>query len=186
MPFLSEPEQFALLQLARRSIEEAVSRDTVLEDIPQMGIFAQPAGAFVTIHVRGRLRGCIGVVEAVEPLGECVVHCAASAARQDPRFSPVESFELAEMTLEISLLSPPEAIRPDEIQVGYHGLLVAEGSRRGLLLPQVALEHQLTREQFLEETCRKAGLPLDAWTKPETKIFAFTCEIVSEPRKPPA
>lgn len=180
MPYLSEPEQTALLRLARRSIEEAVCRDRLPEDILRTGVFAEPVGAFVSVHVRGKLRGCIGVVEAVEPLGECVVHCAVGAARQDPRFSAVESFELAEMTLEISLLSRPEAIHPDEIRVGYHGLLIAQGSRRGLLLPQVALEHKLTRERFLEETCCKAGLPLDAWRDPETNIFAFTCEVMSE------
>lgn len=180
MPSLSELDRSALLRLARKSIEEAVCRDHWPEVIPHDGVFAERSGVFVTLHVRGQLRGCIGVIEAEESLGESVARCAVSAALQDPRFSPLSTDELADLDVEISLLTPPQPIRPEEVVIGRHGLLISQGSRRGLLLPQVATEHQLSRERFLEETCRKAGLPTDAWKNPSTKLYAFTCEVLAE------
>lgn len=135
---------------------------------------------FVTLHVRGRLRGCIGVVETQETLAESVMRCAAGAALRDPRFSPLQTEELEGLHIEISLMSAPVPIRPEEIEIGRHGLLVINGARRGLLLPQVATEHQLDPQQFLQETCRKAGLPLEAWREGGTEILGFTCEIFSE------
>ena len=105
--------------------------------------------------------------------------CAANAVLRDPRFSPVCAEELPDLNLEISVLSAPEPIRPENIEIGKHGLLVAQGVKRGLLLPQVAVEHKLCRERFLEETCRKAGLKAEAWQEPETQIFGFTCEVFS-------
>ena len=98
----------------------------------------------------------------------------------DPRFSPVAGHELSNLSIEISLLSPPEPISPDIIEIGKHGLLISRDERRGLLLPQVAVEHSLSREAFLEETCRKAGLPRQAWREEATRIFGFTCEVFSE------
>jgi AmmeMemoRadiSam system protein A len=181
MQFLSESDRRFLLELARRVISEAVCRQRLAEDIPRDGVFAEKRGVFVSLHTRGgRLRGCIGIVEAYEPLGHALARCAASAALQDPRFSPVREEELAELLIEISLLSPPEAISPDHIEIGKHGLLICQAMKRGLLLPQVAIEHRLEREQFLEETCRKAGLHPKAWLEPETQIFGFTCEVFSE------
>ena len=180
MPSLSEPDRSALLRLARRSVEEAVYQDCLLKDIPSEGIFSERCGVFVTLHTHGRLRGCIGVVEPLETLGESLARSAASAALQDPRFPPVRADELPDLAIEVSLLTPPEPIQPDEIEVGRHGLLISRGSHRGLLLPQVACEHHLSRERFLEETCRKAGLPEDAWKDSSTEIRAFTCEIATE------
>jgi AmmeMemoRadiSam system protein A len=180
MPSLSEADRRSLLELARRTIAEAVCLQKPAEGIPQSGVFAEKRGVFVTLDVRARLRGCIGVVEAFEPLGESIARCAASAALHDPRFSPVSSEELRELQIEISLLSPPEPILPENIEIGKHGLLILQGSKRGLLLPQVAVEHKLGREQFLEETCRKAGLNARAWEEPETQILGFTCEVFSE------
>jgi uncharacterized protein len=180
MLFLSETDRRALLDLARRAVAESVLLQKPLEGIPESGIFAVKRGAFVTIHLRGRLRGCIGIVEAFEPLGEAVARCAASAALHDPRFSPVRAEELPHLQIEISLLSVPEAILPENVEIGRHGLIVSQGGKRGLLLPQVAVEHKLTREQFLDETCRKAGLPPKAWQNPETQIDGFTCEVFSE------
>jgi AmmeMemoRadiSam system protein A len=113
-------------------------------------------------------------------LGEAIVRCAVSAALEDPRFAPVKETQLEEMDIEISLLSPLEPILPEAIEIGRHGLLVVLHAQRGLLLPQVAIEHSLTREQFLEETCRKAGLRREAWKDPETRLFGFTCEVFSE------
>jgi AmmeMemoRadiSam system protein A len=180
MPSLSEADRQSLLELARRAIAEAVFLQKPAERIPHSGVFAEKRGVFVTLHARGRLRGCIGVIEAFEPLGESITRCAASAAFEDPRFSPVSQEEFGELQIELSLLSPPEPILPENIEIGKHGLLISQAAKRGLLLPQVAVQHKLSREQFLEETCRKAGLTAHAWQEPETQIFGFTCEVFSE------
>jgi uncharacterized protein (TIGR00296 family) len=92
--------------------------------------------------------------------------------------------QLGELSIEISLLSVPEPIAPESIEIGRHGLFVRLHAQRGLLLPQVAMEHRLTREQFLEETCRKAGLPREAWRDSEARLFGFTCEVFSETSLP--
>jgi AmmeMemoRadiSam system protein A len=180
MPSLSETDRRSLLASARRAIAEAVSLQKSAGDIPQSGVLGEKRGVFVTLHKRGRLRGCIGVVEAFEPLGDSIARCAANAALHDSRFSPVRSEELPELEIELSLLSPLEPILPENIEIGKHGLLISQGPRRGLLLPQVAVEHKLGREQFLEETCRKAGLDPKAWQEPETQIYGFTCEVFTE------
>lgn len=180
MPSLSEADRRSLLAVARRAIADAVSLQNSAEALPQNGVFAEKRGVFVTLHARGRLRGCIGVMEAFEPLGESIARCAANAALRDPRFPPVRVEELPELQIELSLLSPLELILPEKIEIGEHGLLIAQGSKRGLLLPQVAVEHKLGREQFLEATCRKAGLNANAWQEPETQIHGFTCEVFSE------
>jgi AmmeMemoRadiSam system protein A len=180
MPFLSEADRRSLLELARRAIAEAVSLQKPAACIAHSGVFAEKRGVFVTLHARGRLRGCIGVIEAFEPLGESIARCAADAALHDPRFSPVRVEELRELQIELSLLSTPEPILPENIEPGTHGLLISQGAKRGLLLPQVAVQHKLGREQFLEETCRKASLIAQAWQEPETQILGFTCEVFSE------
>lgn len=155
-------------------------RRRALEDIPKTGVFEERRGVFVTLHLGGRLRGCIGVVEAREPLGESIGRCAASAALEDPRFSAMQPEEVPAVEIEVSLLSPLQRIQPEEIEIGRHGLLVEQGVRRGLLLPQVAVEHHLEKEQFLKETCYKAGLSGDAWEAPDARIYGFTCEIVAD------
>ena len=180
MPSLSESDREKLLLLARQAITEAVTHRQLLSAIPHEGIFADHRGVFVTVHVRGDLRGCIGTTEADEPLADAVVRCGASAALQDPRFSPLRPDELADMQIEISVLSPLATLRPDEIAIGRHGLVVSDEAHRGLLLPQVAVEHHLSREEFLGETCRKARLPRDAWQWPSTQLQGFTCEVFSD------
>ncbi len=180
MPSLSEADRHAALQLARTAVVEAVSHRQLPGVFPREGIFAERRGVFVTLHVGKRLQGCIGVIEANEPLGEAIVRCAASAALEDPRFAPMRTDQLGEFSIEISLLSPMEPIAPESIEIGHHGLFVRLHAQRGLLLPQVAIEHRLTRQQFLEETCRKAGLRHEAWRDPEARLFGFTCEVFSE------
>ena len=180
MPCLSEADQRAALKLARTAICEAVLHRKLLDVIPREGIFSERRGVFVTLLVRERLQGCIGVTEPSESLGEAVVRCAVSAALEDPRFAPLKAPQVEEMNIEISLLSPLEPIFPEAIEIGRHGLLIVKHAQRGLLLPKVAIEHRLTREQFLEETCRKAGLAREAWKDPETRIFGFTCEVFSD------
>jgi AmmeMemoRadiSam system protein A len=184
MPSLSEADRRAALELARKAVVEAVSHRKLPDAIPREGAFAERRGVFVTLHLRGRLQGCIGVVEPNEPLGEAIVRCAASAAIEDPRFAPMKADQLGDLSVEISLLSQLAPILPESIEVGRHGLLVLLHAQRGLLLPQVAIEHQFTREQFLEETCRKAGLRREAWRDPEIRIFGFTCEVFSDTPQP--
>jgi AmmeMemoRadiSam system protein A len=179
MSSLSENERRALLNLARQAVTEAVSRGQILAEIPSGGIFSQQRGVFVTLHVGKRLRGCIGVVDPSEPLGDSVVRCAASAALQDPRFPGMRPEELSALRIEISLLFAPLPIRLEQIEIGSHGLLISRGHQRGLLLPHVAVEHRLSAEQFLAETCRKAKLPPDAWRDPDATLFGFTCEVFS-------
>lgn len=183
MRYLSEADGQNLLVLARKAIVEAVSHRELPETIPHEGIFGERRGVFVTLHVRGELRGCIGTTEGDEQLGEATVRCAASAALHDPRFPAMRSEELAELHIEISVLSPLTPIRPEEIEIGRHGVVVSDESHRGLLLPQVAPEHGLNREQFLAETCRKARLPRDAWQWTSTRIQGFTCEVFSDAQR---
>jgi AmmeMemoRadiSam system protein A len=180
MPCLSEIDGRKLLGLARKAIVEAVTRKELPETIPQEGIFGERRGVFVTLHVGGELRGCIGTTESDERLGDATVRCAASAALRDPRFPPMRGEELQGLSIEISVLSPLTPIRAEDIEIGRHGLVVFDENHRGLLLPQVAPEHGLNREQFLSETCRKARLPQDAWRWPSTRIEAFTCEVFSD------
>ncbi len=139
MLFPSEEDRRSLLQWARRAIVEAVSGSQLPSDIPQRGIFGERHGVFVTLHVRGRLRGCIGVIESEQPLGESIVRCAAGAALRDPRFSPLREEELHELEIEISLLSPPSPIRPvphhawsqDEVRIfGFTCEVFSERLRR--------------------------------------------------------
>jgi AmmeMemoRadiSam system protein A len=177
---LPEEEKRQLLALARKSIEAAVSDAPE----PEAPASARRAGVFVSLHLRGRLRGCIGIIEPTASLPEEVIRCAASAALEDPRFPAVSRAELPELEIEISVLSPLAPITPEEIEPGRHGLFVTQGPFRGLLLPQVATQFHWSRQRFLEETCLKAGLPRDAWRDPSTKIFGFTAEVFSEKEFP--
>jgi len=180
MSQLPDAARLAALQLARRAIDLFLRRNELLPlSVPDEAL-AHPRGVFVTLHCRGRLRGCIGQVEAVEPLSTAVVRCAVAAAREDPRFEPVALQELAEIEIELSVLSVLEPIQPEMIEVGRHGLLVTRGACRGLLLPQVAGERGWSRVRLLEETCAKAGLDPHAWRDPGTILHAFTAEVFSE------
>ena len=141
---------------------------------------ARFGGAFVTIHHRGELRGCVGHIEADQPLVRIVAQCAVSACSTDPRFAPISREELADVDVELSLLGSLEPITgPGDIEIGRHGLLVARDGRRGLLLPQVATEWKWDALTFLTETCRKAGLPPDAW-KSGASLWRFEAEVFSE------
>ena len=172
-------ERRALLALSRAAITSALENKTIERGKAERP-FSLRRGVFVTINVHGKLRGCIGVIEPRGPLGDSIIHCAQNAAFHDPRFPALRREELPGLEIEISLLSELFPIALNQIQIGKHGLLIATESHRGLLLPQVATENRLSREEFLEETCRKAGLPRDAWRAPQTKIYAFTCEIFRE------
>ncbi|HEV2178116.1 MAG TPA: AmmeMemoRadiSam system protein A [Terriglobia bacterium] len=176
---LTEGEQQLLLQIARRAIEEGVPGERRIRLEPGSGSLCEPRGAFVTLRLAHALRGCIGHVEAELPLCETVAECAVAASQHDPRFAPVTAEDLAELRIEISVLSPLADILPGEIEIGRHGLLISQGFRRGLLLPQVALEWKWDRERFLAETCCKAGLARDAW-RHGARIQAFTTQAFAE------
>ena len=142
---------------------------------------AVPGAAFVTLHVAGRLRGCIGTVERRKPLWQVVAEMAAAAATRDPRFEPIDAADLGALTVEISVLTPVVVISgPEEIEIGRHGLDVRRDGVRGLLLPQVAVDLRLNGERFLAETCRKAGLPGDAWRDAATEIRSFEAEVFDD------
>lgn len=150
--------------------------DLTLSELPPA--LREPRGAFVTLKRQGQLRGCIGQIQAHQALAHTVSRMALAAAFQDPRFPPVTADEWDGLELEISVLSPLEKLDdPTRVQVGSHGLVVRKGSQSGLLLPQVAVEQGWDRETFLRQTCRKAGLPPDAWRDPDTEIFTFRAEV---------
>jgi AmmeMemoRadiSam system protein A len=174
----SSDERRWLLRLAHLSIRRAVTGEGV--QLPEATAhLKEPRGAFVTLHKNHELRGCIGMIAAVSPLDETVKAMARAAAVEDPRFRPVNEAELESLQLEISVLSAMVEIAPEDVVAGQHGLMVSYGGRRGLLLPQVAVEQRWDRETFLSQTCRKAGLPLDQWKK-GAKIEAFTAEVFGE------
>jgi AmmeMemoRadiSam system protein A len=180
MSQLTDAEKRRLLELARTALEEAVRCGRLSEVAEPSEALRTPCGAFVTLYKGKQLRGCIGHIDALRPLYLTVRECAAAAALEDPRFDPVTPAELPSLRLDISILSLLEDIAPDQVEVGRHGLLISRGARRGLLLPQVAVEWNWDREQFLEETCLKAGLPPNAW-RHGARIQAFTAQVLEEP-----
>jgi AmmeMemoRadiSam system protein A len=180
MSSLADSAKKTLLEVARRAVVRAVESRELLDDLPRDEILQEVAGAFVTLHTKGRLRGCVGQLAANDPLVSVVAYCAMAAALEDPRFSPMSRDELRGFEIEISVLSPLFEVSPEQIEAGKHGLMVSRGGRRGVLLPQVATEHGWSAVQLLEATCEKAGLERDAWKQPETRIQAFTAEVFSE------
>ena len=178
----SPAERALLLRTAHQAIAAAFTEQQFLA-LPEAKALPpalnEPRGAFTTLHLEGRLRGCVGYIAALKPLIQTVAETAVSAAFYDPRFPPVTPNEAPHLQIEISVLTLPQPIRPGEIVPGKHGLIVALGPRRGLLLPQVASEHGWDAETFLAQTCVKAGLPPDAWQKGAT-LEGFTAEVFGE------
>ena len=175
----SSEERVLLLQLAHESITATLERREI-SLIPPTAHMAKPRGAFTTLYYRNALRGCVGYVLPIKPLNVAVAETARGAAFDDSRFSPVTLDEARELQVSLSVLSPPQLIQPDQIEIGRHGLLITLGPYRGLLLPQVPVEHEWDRRTFLEQTCRKAGLPPNAWQM-DAKLEAFTAEVFADP-----
>ena len=178
---LSLSEKKLLLSTARSAIEAATQDKPLptLKNIPPS--LEVPSGAFVTLKEHDELRGCIGYIESETPLINTVQEVAVKSALTDPRFNPVVETEVSSLEIEISVMSPIEEIKDVKIiEVGKHGLIIQKGMRRGLLLPQVPVEYGWDRETFLNQTARKAGLPTNAWQRPDTKLFIFTAEVFSE------
>ena len=177
---LEESDQRELLRIARATLREFLATGYMPPGTPHRKILLQPMGAFVSVYVDDELRGCMGRVDADTPLYLAVEQLTVAAATRDHRFDPVRMEDLKQTRLEISVLSGLSEITPEAIEIGKHGLVITRGPRRGLLLPQVAVKHSFDREQFLDETCGKAGLPEGAWREPGTRVEGFTAEVFSE------
>ena len=174
----SSAERDQLLRLAHDSISSAIESREISLQAPTPHL-AERRGAFTSLYLHGELRGCVGYVLPTCSVYRAVAETARAAAFNDNRFSPVREQEAPHLEIELSILSRPEPIQVHEIEIGRHGLLISERGRRGLLLPQVPVERGWDATTFLEQTCRKAGLPLDAWRAGAT-IEAFTAEIFSD------
>ena len=174
----SSEERSLLLRLAHDAILSTLEhREISLE--PPTPHLAEQCGVFTSLYLHGQLRGCVGYVLPVLALFRSVAETARAAAFEDTRFSPVDQHEACELKIELSILSPPQPIAAEAVEVGRHGLLVSMHGQRGLLLPQVPVEHGWDRATFIEQTCRKAGLSRDAWQRGAT-IEAFTAEVFGE------
>lgn len=184
---LSETQKAFLLDLARSSVAARVMGQAAVQftGVPAHDLLdnAMPeaTGVFVTIKRHGVLRGCLGTLENRCGLAEEVARCAADSATEDPRFSAVSADELPDLHVEVSVLGPLQRIEPapDAFTIGIHGLVVEQGARRGLLLPQVATEWAWTPEQFLRQTSVKAGLPSDAWQR-GAEVYRFSAEVFGD------
>ncbi len=178
---LSAEEKQHLLRVARDTIFNVVVGRYVPQSEVKNPALNTPCGAFVTLYVNGRLRGCIGTIDAEKPLLTTVMEMAKEAALHDPRFKPVRIEEMPALEIEISVISPLSPVTDvATINVGEHGLLVERGFFNGLLLPQVAVENEWDAVTFLQHTCLKAGLPMDAWKDPTVKIYSFTAQVFRE------
>lgn len=178
---LTANEKTTLLSIARKAIEAHVrTGDDYNEPREEMALNVR-SGCFVTIKQNGRLRGCIGNFQSEVPLFREVADIAVASATKDPRFYPMKEDDLGNFSLEISVLSPLQKIEEiAEIEVGKHGIYLEKGFYRGVLLPQVAVEHRWDRETFLKQTCLKAGLPTDSWQSEDAEIYVFSAQIFGE------
>lgn len=185
MDLLSQAEGVMALSHARQVLHEHVAGKPYKEpDFPT--VFSRKRGVFVTLTMKGNLRGCIGFPQGVMPLRDAIREAACSAATGDPRFPPVKPGELSDILVEVTVLTEPELLkaastdRPAVITVGRHGLIVRGYGRSGLLLPQVPVEWGWDVNEFLEHTCMKAGLPGNCWQDPSVQVFTFEGQIFSE------
>ncbi|HJJ83057.1 MAG TPA: TIGR00296 family protein [Methanocorpusculum sp.] len=186
MHLLTEEEGKLALEAARAFAESAVKHEEV-KDFEFPEIFSENRGVFVTLTQSGELRGCIGFPYPTAPLGEALREAAKAAATQDPRFYPVREEELEGISFEVTILTQPEILecppeeRPKHITIGKHGLIASLGSHSGLLLPQVAEEYNWDAEEFLSQTCVKAGLYHRSWIEDDDCIIkTFEGQIFTE------
>ena len=178
---ISERGKKEALALARWALERQIKESETPKPELSDQMFQEKMGSFVTLKVSGELRGCIGRIEPLSSLGEEIVDLAIGSATHDPRFLAVRPEEVGSLTIEISILSPPEIVKDvSEIRVGEQGLIIEREWNRGLLLPQVAVQEKWTLKTFLDHTCLKAGLPIDAWKDSETVIYSFSAIVFSE------
>lgn len=177
---LTDEQRLALLAIARVSVLARVTGTLASHTNPPA--LPRASGVFVTLKRAGELRGCLGTLECQLDLFQEVARFAAESACHDPRFSPVTAAELSDLSYEVSVLGPLERLHPVSVSgiiVGRHGLVVEQGRRRGVLLPQVAAERQWTAEQFLHHTCVKANLPPDAW-RHGAAVYVFAADVFGD------
>ena len=178
---LNTHEQQTLLAIARQAIIHGVQTGQEYIEPREEKALNQRNGCFVTIKQNGQLRGCIGNFQSELPLFKEVAQMAQASATKDPRFYPLKEIDLDNFKLEISVLSPLQKIEDiEEIEVGKHGIYIEKSFYRGVLLPQVALEHNWDRLTFLQQTCLKAGLPTDAWKADDADIYVFSAQVFGE------
>lgn len=178
---LNKEQQVKLLKLARNTIADELGVAAGEKQEFTDAIFEEKCGAFVTLHIHGRLRGCIGYIKGVKNIPETIIDMAIASAFKDPRFPPLGKDELEKADIEISVLSPIETVESvSEIKVGRDGLIISRGFNSGLLLPQVPTEQGWDLETFLINTCYKAGLPGNAWQQKGTKIEKFSAQVFGE------
>lgn len=181
MDAIPAPLAAFLLELARQSIAGAYHDEPVRLPDRTDPALDERCGAFVTLKRHGALRGCIGRIESEWPLWETVARMARASAFEDPRFSPLVREELGEVTIEVSVMTPPEAVgSPQDVVVGEHGVIVSRGPRRALFLPQVAVEQGWDRDTLLSQLCLKAGLPAEAWREPDVELQVFRAHVFGE------
>jgi uncharacterized protein (TIGR00296 family) len=187
MVVLTEEEGEFALSLARRALVEAIALEPE-ESVTLPPVFREPRGVFVTLKRNDELRGCIGYPYPIYPLEKALRSAAIAAATEDPRFPPVSPDELEDLTIEVTILTPPQKLlcnareRHDAIEVGRHGIIIAGLGCQGLLLPQVATEYEWDSTTFLDHTCMKAGLPPGSWTREDTEVMVFEGQIFREQR----
>ena len=174
----SSEERSLLLKLAHSAIATAATGRRFSTECPSPHL-AEPRGVFTTICLAGKLRGCVGYPAPIAPLYRAVAETAQAAAFEDTRFPPLREQEIPALEVSLSVLSTLEPIQAEEIEIGRHGLVISRANQRGLLLPQVPVEHGWDRITFLEQTCKKAGLPKDAWRE-GAMLEAFTAEIFGD------
>ncbi|HDR72924.1 MAG TPA: TIGR00296 family protein [Methanoculleus sp.] len=184
---LTENEGELALLLARRALETTIALAPE-EPVILPPVFSENRGVFVTLKKNGELRGCIGYPYPLYPLGQAIRAAAVAAATEDPRFPPVSPGELGALTIEVTVLTPPEKLscaacdRDRAIEVGRHGIIITGPGCQGLLLPQVAAEYGWDSATFLDHTCMKAGLPPGYWRREETEVMVFEGQIITEQR----
>jgi AmmeMemoRadiSam system protein A len=174
----SPEERSLLLKLAHESILSALEQREISLHPPSAHL-AEARGVFTSLHLNGDLRGCVGFVLPINSVYRAVADTARAAAFEDTRFYPVTIEEARHLQIELSILSPPQPAQAEDVEVGRHGVLISMAGRRGLLLPQVAVERNWDRLTFLQQTCYKAGLPSDAWRSGAT-IEVFTAEVFGD------
>jgi AmmeMemoRadiSam system protein A len=179
---LSSEEKIFLLETARNSIKNLFTKTEITNpDYDKNPVFKSKAGAFVTLTINSRLRGCIGYITSDNPLFETVKDAAVQAAVGDPRFMPLTNDDFEKVEIEVSVLSEPFRMNSyDDIVLGTHGLILDDMGRRGLLLPQVPVEHNMNKDQYLCAICEKAGLPSYSWKERTLNIDMFTANVFSE------
>lgn len=179
---LNQNQRQTLLKLARDTMVNYLTKSIITRFDEEDPVYRQKAGAFVTIHKHGALRGCIGMIEGARPLYETIITMAIEASTADPRFKPVGPEELGEIDIEISVLYSKKKVKSiEEIELGRHGVIVRRGFNSGVFLPQVAVETGWDKKEFMEHLCSgKAGLEKDAYLKPGIEIYVFEAEVFKE------